>query len=1405
MSDGKKSDGQLKRPSKNRDQKGARSSAALRAETSGKRGQAHRAMPSEPILWNNEELPHMIPASLLGEATIALFIGVEGIIVHCNGYACDMLGYVSPVEVCGTSMYDLVPEKYHPLLKKRLQPRRKGAGHVQTEFEMKGRDGRAVWLEAVFQAIFYQNKAAVLMFGKDISYRIQLEEALRTSEYKYRSLLENAGEAVLVLQDGRIKFFNKRTPEMIGRSERELAAKSFAEFIHPDDRAMVLQRYQQRMQGIPTPASYVFRVLHGSGDLRWTEIKVAEIIWEGRPATLNFLDDITQRRAAEQELDNKMRQLSWISSSASTLLRIETRVEILEYVKGILSELSGADYLVISDYDPEYQSIVPRYHIGLEPFLDQARKTFGLELGQFSVPMAELAHQMDDLLRMEIHLVERGFYTLLNKKYPLALCRGFEKLMGIEKIYIRAFIWKGRLFGGLMLAFKKGHLLQNQTILEPIINQAALALGRRMYEESLLHSEEKYRLLIDSLGEGVSTTDLREVFTFANPAADEIFGMPRGGLVGRSLLDFLSDDDQAQVLAETGRKKEHQREQSKYEIVITRTDGQQRNLLVTSSALLDQNRQLTGTFGIFRDITERKSSEEALQRKAHEDAALASISSSMLKPDATLDRVVEQILVHARSLTGSRHGFVSFIDQENGDNIVQINTTMFGRTPTDRNKTVIHRTSDGRYPGLLGQSLNTRSVCVLNTLPSRSGALAWPKEYVALDNFLSIPVQFGEQLLGQIGMANSERGYGAPHIEVLQRIAELYALFLQQKKMMQVIEESEDRYSTFVNSNLDMVFLKDTDYRYAVVNSQLAEFFGKTAPEVIGRTDYDLMSEAAADACRFSDEEALRKGEVFINEEVIGQRVYETRKFPVTIKNKKVVGGIIRDITAQKAAQEEILKLSKGIEQSPASVVITDIQGNIEYVNAKFCTLTGYTLEEVIGKNPRILKSTEDNVTDYTALWNTILAGEEWRGEFYNRKKSGELCWEWASISPIKNEAGTISHFIAVKEDITDYKRLQKELIAARDKAEESDRLKSAFLKNISHEIRTPLNGIMGFTELLLDPNNSDDERLQFSYHITLSVNRLIKTVTDIINIASIETGQEVVREKTADLMQLLENAFEELQRTADSKIQITLQTDLQPEECSIWVDEAKLSQILANLTENALKFTYSGEINLGCRRLGDELQFFVTDTGIGIPLEHHQTIFERFRQVDDSLNRQYEGTGLGLSICKSYVDMMGGRMWLESEQGRGSSFYFTIPFKPAAPLPVRQQQQAPAVLKPPARAEKTVLIVEDGEINFLLAKEYLSGLEVNILHATNGSEAVDMCLAQPEIDLVLMDIKMPVMDGFEATRLIKDKRPHLPIIAQTAYALFGDRDKAINEGCDDYIAKPFKKDDLLAKISQYL
>jgi CheY-like chemotaxis protein len=296
-----------------------------------------------------------------------------------------------------------------------------------------------------------------------------------------------------------------------------------------------------------------------------------------------------------------------------------------------------------------------------------------------------------------------------------------------------------------------------------------------------------------------------------------------------------------------------------------------------------------------------------------------------------------------------------------------------------------------------------------------------------------------------------------------------------------------------------------------------------------------------------------------------------------------------------------------------------------------------------------------------------------------------------------------------------------------------------------------------------------------------------------------------VLREKETDLMHLMENVFDELQRTADSKIQVMLQADLQSTEYMILVDETKLSQILSNLTENAVKFTYSGEIQLGCRRQGDELLFFVTDTGIGIPAEHHATIFERFRQVDDSLSRQHEGSGLGLSICQSYVKMMGGKMWVESEQGKGSSFYFTIRYKPAHGFTPRTAEAQQMVAPSTNKTEKTVLIVEDGEIGFALAREYLSGRSLKIMHAVNGREAVDLCLRHPDIDVVLMDIKMPIMDGFEATKLIKAERPDLPIIAQTAYALVGDRDKALNEGCDDYLAKPFKKDELLAKIAQYL
>ena len=511
-----------------------------------------------------------------------------------------------------------------------------------------------------------------------------------------------------------------------------------------------------------------------------------------------------------------------------------------------------------------------------------------------------------------------------------------------------------------------------------------------------------------------------------------------------------------------------------------------------------------------------------------------------------------------------------------------------------------------------------------------------------------------------------------------------------------------------------------------------------------------------------------------------------------------------KDQQSKKLVENELRKLSRAVEQSPNSIIITDTRGIIEYANPIVYKLTGYKNEDIIGKTPSIFSSGEKSKGEYAALWKTISSGKDWKGEFHNKKKNGELFWESANISPIKDEKGNITNYVGIKEDITESKKLTLELIKAKEKAEESDRLKTAFLHNISHEIRTPMNAIVGFSEFLNNPGLASQKRKQFTDIIIQSSNQLLSIITDIVDIATIEAGQEKIVESEMNLNSTLELIHHQFQIKAEKQnVKLIVKLALPDNEDRIITDESKLIQIITNLIDNGLKFTKQGHVSFGYKVSGNELEFSVTDTGIGIPSEMKEAIFNRFSQVESTIDRQYGGSGLGLSISKAYTEFLGGRMWVKSEIGQGSTFYFTIPFKKVKKETIRQNptlsNSSIGIGK-----QKTILIAEDENSNYLLLKDPLSDYKFKIVRAYNGVEAIEIC-ELIQVDLILMDIKMPVMDGYEATKRIRTFKPDIPIIAVTAYTNDMDKQKALLCGCNDFISKPINQKVLLSKIKTLL
>ncbi|MCH8942068.1 MAG: PAS domain S-box protein [Bacteroidetes bacterium] len=385
---------------------------------------------------------------------------------------------------------------------------------------------------------------------------------------------------------------------------------------------------------------------------------------------------------------------------------------------------------------------------------------------------------------------------------------------------------------------------------------------------------------------------------------------------------------------------------------------------------------------------------------------------------------------------------------------------------------------------------------------------------------------------------------------------------------------------------------------------------------------------------------------------------------PIKFNNEKHLLSVFDDITNRKIAEKKILQLSRGLEQSPAMVTITDTDGIIEYSNPKVTEITGYTAEELLGKNVNILQSGQTSKETYEELWDTILQGKVWKGEILNKKKNGELYWDSEIIAPIIDNEGNIINFITIREDITEKKKMTEELIKAKDKAEEMNRLKSNFLANMSHELRTPLIGIMGFSEILKD-SIKESELKEYASMVYEGGNRLLETLNLILNFSKIESEKIKIDPSQIDVVAFIKRIVNLFDKEASMK-NLYLNFESKLEKLILEIDEKMLKDILINLLNNAIKFTKKGGVTIKVSKT-KENKFFeicVIDTGIGIPKKRQHLIWLEFRQVSEGSSRLFEGSGLGLTITKKFINMLGGEINLESEVDVGSTFIVSLPIQ---------------------------------------------------------------------------------------------------------------------------------------------
>lgn len=787
-----------------------------------------------------------------------------------------------------------------------------------------------------------------------------------------------------------------------------------------------------------------------------------------------------------------------------------------------------------------------------------------------------------------------------------------------------------------------------------------------------------------------------------------------------------------------------------------------------------------------------------------------------------------------------------------------------------------------------------------------------------------------------------------------------------------LLNQSEERLLTLIKVMPDIVCFKDSEGRWMVANEFMLNLFDLKGVNFQGKRDseqaaHNLFYYDTFLNCEKTDEIAWANGVPTRIEEIIPRPgdtplIFDTIKVPRFDSEGKRTGLVVvgRDITERKIVEKELQKLSQVVKQSPDSIIVTNTDGVIEYVNPATSSLSGFSEQELIGARPSIFSSGRNSNELYKELWETVLSGNEWKGEFYNKKKNGELFWEQASISSIKDSKGEVLHFLCIKEDITERKysesikqvlfniskqafettdieqllgivkselnalidtknffvafykketgmltsayisdekdtmeswpaaksltgyviKNNKSLLLKRDdfhklatkgeveligsaaeiwlgvpltvdgkpygaiviqdyhnpnafsenelkmlefiasqvsvsiqrkksiidleealsKAEAGDKLKTAFINNISHEIRTPLNGILGFSEMILSPDSSQEDNELCYNVIKKSSKRLLNTVNSYMDISMIVSGTMEISKRPSNMDKLFDELYRDFKENCTQKgLQLILSKPKSEEVLVLKTDNEKLRKIVGHLLDNAVKFTQKGEIVFGYQLKNDSTEFFISDTGAGIRPEAINIIFNAFMSADVSTTRGYEGSGLGLTIANGMVKLLGGKIWVESDSGKGSTFYFALPFTENPVLTSRKNTEIPLAN---ASEKPLILVAEDDDSNFKYIEIVLQYASFSVMRAENGYDAIEMCRNYSEIRVVLMDIKMPMLDGFQATKEIRAFRPDLPIIALTAHVTTEDENLAFASGCTDYITKPVSKMKLLEIIN---
>lgn len=657
----------------------------------------------------------------------------------------------------------------------------------------------------------------------------------------------------------------------------------------------------------------------------------------------------------------------------------------------------------------------------------------------------------------------------------------------------------------------------------------------------------------------------------------------------------------------------------------------------------------------------------------------------------------------------------------------------------------------------------------------------------------------------------------------ISRILALAEDVTESKAIKTIVEEKSDLLFQMVENNPDIVSVKDGEGRWLLANSADLKLFGLEGVSYYGKTGHELAEQATFYRtsmlnCIETDNVAWKTAKLSRVDEIIIKPdgnviILDTLKIPIFNNDgsRKYLIVIGRDVTIHKKALDDLKQIEKRYALAQKAGGIVSWEWDVENLKLNWAE----NLEQVFESSDLFENKDFKSILEYIHpddrrlffrhMLKAVRNHEDY--DFEIRIYDVHKNLKWVKLTGLVqfDEHKGKAFLLGIVYDITERKNYVKEIIEAKKKAVESDRLKSVFLATMSHELRTPLNAVIGFSDLVLGNQNLDSETDEFVRLINTNGLHLLSLIEDIFDLSLIESNQVTIYNAEFDLIQELQELTETIPveiRKFEKENKIEFINELPDKQIILYNDAPRIMQIISNLLKNAIKFTPKGFVKLGVREKGEDVIIYVEDNGIGISKDKQKIIFEIFRQGEETLTRQFGGAGLGLSLSFNLSELMGGKLWVKSVEGKGSIFSFQIKRIPSGYKTISAKDLATQNID---WSDKYILIAEDEYSNFELLMYILKPTKVKIKHVTNGHDAIYEVLSVARPDLILMDIKMPDLNGFEATKQIKEVYPDLPIIAQTAFAIMGDRELALNMGCDDYISKPIKKPDLLSLLIKHL